>query len=345
MTAIKNDDFRQPSQPVEQACVVIVTYNHSEYIQDCLESVMENNPGEVVVVDSGSTDGTIESVKASFPEVRLIECENNIGYGSGNNQGIEQVDSEFIVVLNPDTILSDNCLDQLLEPLAADEALITVPKILTYDGEMVNTVGITTHFSGLAFVRGYQKDPSEFNEKEELTGFSGACFATTRETYDRMGGFESSIFIYMDDVELSWKANAIGVDVHYVPSAIVYHDYPGINLSADKLFHLERGRYLILRKYLSVQSAALLFPSLLLTELLTWGYAIGQGWKGMSSKARALIDAFSTDVDSVDVDSRELVTRMDSEIPYEHLPVSPLVHHIIRSFNKIYKFNSNIVKQ
>ncbi|MBX0297771.1 glycosyltransferase family 2 protein [Haloarcula nitratireducens] len=328
---------------VNDACVVIVTYNHEEYIEECLERVLANDPGDVIVVDSASTDSTIATVESEFPDVDVIECEQNVGYGSGNNLGMDRVEAEYVVVLNPDTRLRDDCLDELLQPLSEDERLITTPKILTYDGESINTIGITTHFSGLSSTRGFKKDPDAYSQEDVLTGVSGVCFATTREVYQELGGFEDEIFLYMDDVELSWKAAAADVEIRYVPTATVLHDYPGANLDAGKLFHLERGRYLILRKYLGAKGAALVLPSLLVTEILTWGYAILQGPAGVRAKFRAATNAFSTTVTPVDVDVRELVEQLDDQIPAEDFPIAPVFRGVIRLANKCYRTNISLL--
>lgn len=329
----------------EHASVVIVTYNHADFIEECLETVLENNPEDVIVVDSGSTDGTVDTVENTFPEVHLVETQENLGYGAGNNRAVDRVDSEYIVVLNPDTRVGPNCLDELLKPIAENDRRITTPKILTYDGEAINTIGNIVHFSGLAFTRGYGDPSDAYPARERIAGVSGACFATTREIYEDIGGFEESIFIYMDDVELSWKANAAGLDILYVPSAIVFHDYHGVSVDPEKLFHLERGRYVILRKYLGLKGAVLVFPSLLMTEVLTWGYAVLRGPAGVKAKLRAIFDGFSTNVGKTRVDERKLLGRLNRRIPEDQLPFSSAVTLVMRTANKLYETNVALVNR
>lgn len=323
--------------------IVVITYNHEEYIEDCLETVLANDPGEVVVVDSGSTDDTVETVEAGFPEATVIRTEENLGYGGASNRGVREVETEFVVVLNPDTRVEPDLVERLLEPVSEERSRITTPKILTYDGEQTNTVGNVVHFSGLAFTRGYGEPPDAYAEPGPLAGISGACFATTRETYRELGGFDETIFIYMEDVELSWKANAAGVEIHYVPGAVVFHDYPGIDVDAGKLFHLERGRYIILQKYLDWRTAALLLPSLAVTELLTWGFAAGRGPAGLKAKVRAVVDGFTTDVEAADTDTGALLRRLDRRIPVDQLEVSSAVGTAIRLANRLYETNISLV--
>ena len=329
----------------DKTAVVLVTYNDMEYIQTCLESVYDNEPGEVVVVDNGSTDGTVDVIKNEFPETTLIQMDHNPGPGSANNRGVQEVDSEYVVILNTDTIIDSNLIHELVQPIAENGPQITVPKILTYNGNIINTIGNIIHFSGLAFTRGYGEPSDAYSETKQLTGISGACFATTRETYQEMCGFEDSMFIYMDDTELSWKANALGIDILYIPTAIVYHDYQGIKLGSEKLYHLEIGRYIILRKYLTAKTLALIFPSLVITEILTWGYAVSQGLDGVKAKLKAISEGFSADVDTAGNNTQALLYQLDKRIPVEQLQFPKVVKAGIEAANKLYELNHSLLKR
>lgn len=300
---------------LDQTSVVVVTYESERYVERCLDSVLSQRPGEVVVVDGGSTDSTVEVIAANYPDVTLFEVGGNPGFGTCANLGVDRASGEYLVVANPDIAMSPGAIEELVPPLADGSAQLTAPKILTFDSGAINTCGNHEHFTGLAFVRGFGRDPEEFSREERLAGVSGACFAATRAAFDDLGGFDERLFLYMEDAELSWRALEAGYEMRLVPSAVVHHEYGGWDVDAAKLYHLERGRYVILRKHYSAGTAALLVPSLLTTEALTWGYATLLGFDGLRMKYRGTRDGLSVDLGARAVRKTGLPRRLDVRLP------------------------------
>lgn len=327
----------------EEATVVVVTYNHAEFIDDCLETALAEKPAEIIVVDSGSTDGTKSIVKDEFPEVALRTPDENLGYGAGNNAGVREIDTKYTVILNPDTKVENRCFDSLLRPLSKHTHLITTPKILTYDGSRINTCGNTDHFTGLGFTRGLHQPPTEHSEQELVSGISGACFALRTELYRELGGFDESFFLYMEDVELSWRAALNGVDILYVPDAVIYHDFEDVSVPAGKLYHVERGRYYTLRKHYNTKMAFLLLPSLIVTELLTTGYAAMNGVSGIKNKFRAIKDGLSMDVKDIEKNPRIVLVQLAATIPKDQLTYGTLDQFGKKLANAVYRFNYSLV--
>lgn len=326
-----------------KASVIIVTYNHKKYMKDCLTSVLMNEPLEVIVVDNGSTDGTVELIEEKFPQVQLIKSPRNLGYGGGNNLGVKYARGKYIVILNPDTRVEKKWLEELLKPLGKEEKLITTPKILTYDGSKINTCGNIDHFTGLTFTRGLNEDLKRFNEFEYLSGLSGACFAMKRDEYLEFGGFDENFFSYMEDAEFSWRAHAKGFKILYVPTSIVYHDYK-LNVPPKKIYHLEKGRYIILRKYLGWRELLLILPSLIMTEILTWGYSILNGIDGVKFKLKGLQRGITVNVEKVECNRKKLLSSLDWEIPREQLSYS-VVDKVIKNIaNVVYWINHKVVE-
>ena len=297
-----------------------------------------NNPLEVIVVDNCSTDGTAELVENEFPEVRLIKNSKNLGYGGGNNLGVKYAKGKYVTILNPDTKVEKNWLEELLKPLEKEENLITTPKILDYGGSKINTCGNINHFTGLAFTRGLDESPAEFAKPEYLSGLSGACFALKRKDYLEIGGFDKNLFSYMEDVEFSWRAHAKGFRILYVPTSIVYHDYK-LKVPPEKIYHLEKGRYVILRKYFDWKACTLLFPSLIMTEVLTWGYSVLNGMNGIRAKLKALREGLSVKVKKVDCNKERLLKSLDWKIPEEQLSYNIFDRFVKTVANAVYRAN------
>jgi GT2 family glycosyltransferase len=251
------------------ASILIVTYNHKNYLKACIESIQNQDyPHEIILIDNCSTDGTVEYVKENFPFVKVVESKKNLGYGAGNNVGVKYAKGEYVVILNPDTIVEKNWLKELIKPLEKGERLFTTPKILLFDGFAISGCGLVAHYTGLTFARGYLAKPCEFKKLEYVSCFSGACFAIRKKDFEELGGFDEKFFLYNDDSDLSWRAHLKGFKILYVPLSLIKHDAI-LKVLPEKMYYLEKGRYMIIRKYYSWKDFLLLLPSLMIVEALT----------------------------------------------------------------------------
>lgn len=323
------------------ASVIIVTHNHREYIESCIQSVENQDYAhEIIIVDSCSSDGTPELLKREFPCLKVIQCNRNIGYGAGNNLGVRHAEEDIIVLLNPDVIVVNNWLRELVKPLENKNKLITTPKILTYDGSKINTCGNIDHFTGLTFTSGFGDRPESHSKSEYVSGVSGCCLAMRRAEYFE---FDETFFLYNDDSDFSWRAHLKGFKIMCVSSSIVEHDYT-LRVSPIKMYYLERNRYLLLRKCLSKKDLLLILPSLFVAELLTSGYAMKRGRKWISSKIRAVIDGMRTQVHRVDGDKGKLKACLSVSIPVELLTSNDLERSIKVLANKMFKLNFAMIR-
>lgn len=326
---------------LNETSVIIVTYNNKNQIKDCLVSVLSEKPSEIIVVDNNSNDGTPDLIKKLFPQVKLIYNPKNGGYSRGINIGVENTKKEYLIVLNPDTKVKEKCFDALLRPLYNSKAVLTVPKTLFYDESKINTCGNIEHFTGLAFTRNLNGHSDSFNDCKSISGLSGVCFAIKNEDYIKLGKFDETFFLYMEDVDFSWRINSRGLKISYIPTAIVCHDYK-LNVNPKKIYYLEKGRYMILRKYLTYKEYLIFAPSLLITEILTLGYSILNGKKGLKFKLKAIKDGLTMEVHKEVSNVKNLIKYLDWEIPEDQLSYTKLDVILKKIANKIYCLNYKI---
>jgi GT2 family glycosyltransferase len=325
--------------------IIIVTYNSISDIDNCLKSILKQTiqPFEIIIVDNRSSDNTECHIRNIYPFVRLIINKANEGYGKANNLGVKHAVGDIIVILNPDTIVTEGWLEELVMPLFTEEKIITTSKILTYDGEMINTCGNIIHFTGLGFTRGYGLKSTSFNEYEYVNEVSGCSFAVRKKDFFDIGGFDDQIFMYHDDIDFSIRAHLKNFKKLYVPNSIVKHDYI-LSITPKKLYFLEKGRYVILKKYYSPKIIFLISPSLLVVEILTFGYAIKLGKKAILYKLKAIKEGFQIDVVKNNVKVKKLLQTMSVCIPTEKISTNKYELLINQAANKIFKLNSLILK-
>jgi GT2 family glycosyltransferase len=327
----------------EFASIIIVTYNHKNYLANCLSSIsLQDFPHEIILVDNGSSDGTIQYVKNNFDYVKIVQ-NTNTGYSAGNNLGVSYARGNYIVIINPDTIVEKNWLINLITPLINNKNLVTTSKILMYDGLSINTCGNINHFTGLTFTRGVGENLTEYNQYFSPTGISGACFAIKREDYLKIGGLDEQIFLYNDDSEFSWRLHSLDYTILFVPTSIIKHDYHP-ELTPEKLYLLEIGRYRILRKYLNKKEAIQLLPSLLITEFLVFGYSGKCGGKGLYYKIKSIRGIFSIIYNTHNPNTRKILCRLSPIIPGKQLTSNQFEYIFFTLCNKIFKWNLKIMQ-
>jgi GT2 family glycosyltransferase len=275
------------------ASVIIVCTNDLRHLPDCLPSVLAQRDAsfEVILVDNGSTDGSVQYVESHFPTVRIIRNGRNLGYTGANNRGMAASENEYVVVLNPDTAVEPDWLSTLINGLSRHtRPAIATSKVLFFDRRAeVNTCGNDVHITGLSFCRGLHAPSDAYSRAESVAAISGCAFAARRDVFERIGLFDEDLFMTMEDTDLSIRARLAGYDCLLVPESIVYHKY-GIRLHERKFFLLERNRWWVLLKYHRWRTLLVLLPALCLTEQLTWAYAAVRGRAYLRAKAAAWVD-------------------------------------------------------
>ena len=279
--------------------VIIVNYNGSHLLKECLESLSRQTytDFEIIVVDNGSTDGSVELVKNHFPEVHILVNETNLGYGEGNNRGIMHSKGRYVVLLNNDTKVHHCWLEELIKVAEEDSSIgMCASKILNYDNpEIIDNTGLLMYPDGLARGRGrLEKDRGQYDTLEEVFIPSGCAALYRREMLEEIGLFDEDFFLYLDDVDIGLRARLAGWKCIYVPDAIVYHKYSATTepYSPLKAYLVERNRIWIVIKYFPLRMI-LMSPFYTFLRYLFQIYAVLTG-KGAVNKLTKSESIFNT---------------------------------------------------
>lgn len=224
--------------------VVILNWNGKEFLRECLESLKKQNvsDNEIIVVDNGSTDGSVSWLKECCPEVIIIENRENLGFAKGNNSGFKVAKGKFILVLNNDTVLEVKFIEELLKVAESEERIgMVAPKILNYNNHhMIDSAGIKIYLDGMSRGRRRgEKDYGKFEMPEEILLPSACSALYKREMIEEVGGFDEDFFSYCEDTDFGLHARLLGWKAMFAPKALVYHRYSST-----------AGRYSPLKAYL-----------------------------------------------------------------------------------------------
>jgi N-acetylglucosaminyl-diphospho-decaprenol L-rhamnosyltransferase len=234
------------------ASVVIVNFNGLRYLADCLGSLeqqsLPRHRYEVLLIDNGSADGSVEFVRDRFPGVRLIETGRNLGFTGANNLGFRLARGRHVVLLNNDTKVEAGWLAALVAATDGERLGGVTSRILFRDDPgRVNSTGLMLYRDGRGGDRDLGRlDGAETRRPAEVFGGSGASLLLTRELLDDVGGFDPSLFMYYEDLDLAWRARLRGWRFLYAPDSVVYHVCGGSSGRASPLVlrQVERNRAL-----------------------------------------------------------------------------------------------------
>lgn len=275
--------------------VVIVNWNGLRFLEDCLSSLFNQSyqAFEVIMIDNGSTDGSVEFIRSNFPRTVIIENKENLGFAAANNQGIRAARGKYIATLNNDTKLDNNWLSSLVNLAESSESCVGMwaPKILSMkEPTKIDSVGgLLIYKDGIARGRGREKeDKGQFDKVEEIL-FPSACSALYRkDMLDEVGYFDEDFFAYCEDTDLGLRGRLAGWKALSAPNAIVYHHYSGSTgkYSEMKAFLVERNHLWLVLKIFPV-SMWVLIP---FYSLLRWTVQLTHIIRGKGATAQFVRD-------------------------------------------------------
>lgn len=214
--------------------IVILNWNGKTLLQKFMPSVIgHSKEAEIYLADNASTDDSIDFVKTHFPSVKIIQNNENGGYAKGYNEALKHIDAEVFCLLNSDVEVTENWLAPIQDEYQNNpETTIVQPKILDFKNkthfEYAGAAGGFIDKFGYPFCRGrifttIEQDLGQYNDAIEIFWASGACFFIRKNSFEDLGGFDTSFFAHMEEIDLCWRAFNIGLKTKYIGSSTVYH--------------------------------------------------------------------------------------------------------------------------
>jgi GT2 family glycosyltransferase len=210
--------------------VIVVNYNGKKFLSDCFNALFLQTykPFEVRMVDNNSNDGSVEYVQQNFPDIKVFSQPGNLGFAGGTNAGIRKAGGEFILTLNNDTIVTGDFMKELAHPMVSDPSVGMCASKMIFPGGRINSTAICISRSGAAWDRGMgELDHGQFDVAEEVFGPCAGAALFRRTMLDEIGLFDEDFFLYMEDVDLAFRARLSGWKCMYVPTAQVIHVHGG----------------------------------------------------------------------------------------------------------------------
>ncbi|MBI2821172.1 MAG: glycosyltransferase family 2 protein [Acidobacteria bacterium] len=290
-----------------KVAVIIPNWNGERLLPVCLGALREQTvpPDQIILVDNNSTDRSVEVALEYFPDIKVLKLSRNYGFGYAVNRGIEVAGGDLILLLNNDTRPMTNWVEALRDFFSQNTlAMFCACKLLNYsDPSIIDGAGDCLNRAGVPYKIGSARpDSAAYSVPRKVFGASGAAAAFRSAFFHRVGLFDERFFMYLEDVDLSLRAQLQGVECHYLPQAVVHHmeaqsdpDRPAATSNPQtpaRTFWITRNRILVLAKNLPTSLLIRYLPAILwgflksfAFHLLRTGHVrsyLGGLWRGLS---------------------------------------------------------------
>ncbi|MFQ5721406.1 MAG: glycosyltransferase family 2 protein [Candidatus Aminicenantales bacterium] len=221
--------------------IIIVNWNTKSLLKQCLESIKAHTKKisyEIIVVDNSSTDGSADMVEANFPEVILIKNEKNLGYGQANNQALVRAQGKYVLFLNSDVAVNDNCLDEMFEFMENHPQVGASACKLTYpDGRLQHScrqfpsfkvfflmlIGLRAVFPKMKIFQKYMMLDWDHSDLREVDQIMGSFMFVRKDSLEQIGSFDQRYWMYFEEVDLCLRLNKAGWKIVHYPYASAVH--------------------------------------------------------------------------------------------------------------------------
>lgn len=270
--------------------IIIPHYNGAHYLTTCFNALRaQTYPHlEIILADNGSTDESVALTRRDFPEVKILELGQNLGLTGAINRAIAQSQGEVIVPLNNDTEVIPGWAQALVDALCAHpEAGMIACKMLLFDRrDTLHSAGDGFGINGIPINRGvWQKDTGQFDHDTYIFGGCGGAVAYRRAMLDDIGLFDEDLFMYLEDVDLNWRAQLAGYRVVFAPQAVVYHHLSATGGGVIASYYTGRNTLFVLAKNLPGPLFRRHWPAIVGAQFKIAVDAL-RAWRGEAARAR-----------------------------------------------------------
>jgi GT2 family glycosyltransferase len=289
--------------------IIIVNWNTKDLLLGCLQSVyqtLKDISFEIIVVDNASRDGSVSMLRKEFPDVHVIENEENRGFGAANNQALGIMRGRYALLLNTDTVLTDGAVTQLLAFLELHpDVAMACGQLLNKDGSKQNSIAafptlltllFNTAFLEYLFPTRYPSKRHDYKEPIEIDSAIGACLIVRKDAIDEVGMFDERYFFFFEETDWAREMRSKGWKIYHVPAAQIYH-LQGQSIGRDVYSRVEfyRSRYQYFRKWNSGPMYMLLSCAVFIRLIMNWllTAAANLFLLGMHGEARGKLNIYS----------------------------------------------------
>ena len=272
--------------------IAILNYNGENHLKQFLPTLIANSKGcPIYIGDNASVDDSVKLLKEYFPSTICVELGDNFGYSGGYNRLIKHISEEFIILVNSDIEVTEGWIEPLIGEFKNDKVAAIQPKIRSYHKkeyfEYAGAAGGYIDKYGYPFCRGrlfnsIEKDTGQYDDAEDISWASGACFAIRKSAFDQVGGFDDDFFAHMEEIDLCWRLHTYGYSIRFTPESIVYH-VGGGTLDYGSPFktylNYRNGLYLLLKNLPEKKRDQVIVVRVLLDWLSALLYLAQGKWK------------------------------------------------------------------
>lgn len=279
------------TEKTTKTTVVIPNYNGRNFIENCLDSLTKGSVlPYIIVVDNGSEDGSLELLRQKYevekyPYIEIISLSKNTGFSHAVNVGIERAETEYVFLLNNDTVVDEHCVEELQNAMDATPRLFSVgAKMLNlHQPEKIDDAGDFYCALGWAFARGKDKPAKNYNKDDIVFAACAGAAMYRRSLFDKIGLFDEAYFAYLEDIDIGYRANLWGYRNGFAHRAVVFHAGSAVSGSRHNSFKValsSRNSIYLISKNMPFLQIIINLPFLLLGYMVKFFFFAVKGMGG-----------------------------------------------------------------